>query len=126
MADPRGTEARRFFDDPLRARTFVIGLSVFYAGIAVACVASGAGHPAVAVIASVPALGFGGMAIFSLPSRLMWWWSWGALRERCALVSQLREAADVAGWHRRAVLTTVLGLLAVDVAALVLLWAVTH
>ena len=119
-------EARRFFDEPSRARTFVIGLSVFYAGIAVACLGSAAGQPAVALIAAVPALGFGGMAILSLPSRLLWRGSWGALRERCALVSQLREAADVAGWHRRAVLTTVLGLLAVDVVALVLFWAATH
>ena len=118
MANTRELDTRPFFDRPLRARMFIVGLAGFYGGIPVTYVASGAGHPAEPVVVALFTMAFGLLAMLCLPLFLF---TPGHLRERCALLSQLREAADVAGWSRRLVLSVLLGLLAVDVACLLLL-----
>jgi hypothetical protein len=124
VATPEPTE-RRFFVDPFRARAFIVAITVFYGGATIGLAGAAAGVPALFVAAIVPAFIACFMAVLCLPSPLMWSWSWRAFWDRMALLSQFREAADVAGWRRRPVLTLLFGLMGCVLVAFVAacIWA---
>jgi len=118
MTIPPTTEQRRSFESELRARSFIVGLTVFYACFGIGVIVMATNWTWLLPI----------VVIGAFPGCLTAQWAireWRLdVRERLALRAQLAEAAAVVGWGRRTVQTVVIGLLVVDLVAFLTLWLV--